>query len=152
MSKNIQLHVKLQDYPLLLVMKWTKGFLRTLNEFQNWQEGITSMFLKILWPKLLLQFSLRLLNHKTSWRNFLKNVHKPLRFTILSQGLLMRHCVFIFAWGWARSKYIFKFQKFNVFWHLDLLQRISQNWGWYSTKLFLGYLLQWLTLIQSCSV
>ena len=147
MSKNIQLHVKLQDYPLLLVMKWTKGFLRTLNEFQNWQEGITSMFLKIFCLKTVIAiFS------QTSWRNFLKNVHKPLRFTILSQGLLMRHCVFIFAWGWARSKCIFKFQKFNVFGHLDLLQRISQNWGWFSTKLFLGYLLQWLTLIQSCSV
>ena len=59
MSKTFQLYVKLQD------------FLRTLDEFQNWQ-GITSMFLKIFWPKLLLQFSLRLLNHKTSWRNFLK--------------------------------------------------------------------------------
>ena len=108
MSKTFQLYVKLQD------------FLRTLDEFQNWQ-GITSMFLKIFWPKLLLQFSLRLLNHKTSWRNFLKDAHKPLWFTILSQGLLMRHCVFIFAWGWARSKYIFKFKKFEGFGHLDRL-------------------------------
>ena len=46
------------------------------------------MFLKIFCPKLLLKFFLRLLDHKTCWRNFFKNVHKPLRFSFLLRDCL----------------------------------------------------------------
>jgi len=84
-----------------------------MNEFQDWQEGISSMFLKIFCPKLLLKFFLRLLDHKTCWRNFFKNVHLTLRFF---SGIAYEALCIHFCMRMSKIQVHFQVQKVWRFW------------------------------------
>ena len=95
--------------------------------------------------------TLRLPNHKTSWRNLFKSFHKPLSFTFLLRNCWWGILNLILGIRKRRIEYIFTLKKLKDFWHLDLLQRISHNLRGFSSNLFPGCFLKMLTCVLSCS-
>ena len=103
------------------------------------------------------KLTLRLPNHKTSWRNLFKSFHKPLSFTFINLFHLHFFSGIVDGVSWIlgirkrRIEYIFTLKKLKDFWHLDLLQRISHNLRGFSSNLFPGCFLKMLTCVLSCS-